>query len=363
MTDPTPGEARIARAFKKPGHPCAFSARDNVARHFNVSGDKARKALEFVDSYVLHKEYKRPRSFNPYYVYNLRDMVQADLIDVKNIKRSNDNVSYLLLLIDVFSRRVWLYPMVNKSAGLTREKLQAWIGSLRQRPKQLMTDAGKEFCNAPVRNLLRAHDIEHTIAAGTCKAAYAERANASIQVLIYKYLTDRESVRYIDVLEDLVKSYNKRGHRGIEYFSPLEADKRQNEELIRGINMARWAKVGRKKPRFEPGDLVRIKTDSSRVSSARRKYAEQYKGEYFRIMRTNRRLPVPVYYLKSLDSGQMIDGVFYAEELSRVRGNIFKIERMLNQYRGRRPNRQVLVQFKYFTNPEWIYERDIVARY
>ena len=50
------------------------------------------------------------------------------------------------------------------------------------------------------------------------------QVNRTLQGLIYKYLTNNNTWRYIDSLQDLVKSYWKRIHSTIGIF-PLDAEK------------------------------------------------------------------------------------------------------------------------------------------
>lgn len=355
--------ASISAKYRRPGHPAAFSAPQAVARELGVGASLAKKALEHVDSYVLHREYKRPRQFNPYFIYNRRDLVQADLIEMRDISARNDGVNYLLLLIDVFTRKIWMYALKRKTGGETRDALETWLNQLRVKPKVLQTDHGREFWNRQVQELLRRENVSLQLAAGTSKAAYAERANKTMQILIYKYLTDRETVRYIEVLQDLVSTYNKRGHRSLQYMSPNDADKPRNQRRVRDIAMQRFSKIKRKKPKYKNGELVRIKTDSKAIVSSRRAYAEQFHGEFFRITRINTTLPIPLYYLKSVDDGGMLDEGFYGEEIQRVAGNVFKIERVI-RWRGRRGrNREALVRWKYFgpQHDSWVDETEITA--
>lgn len=201
-------------------------------------------------------------------------------------------------------------------------------------------------------------------ASSTSKAALAERANRSIQILIYKHLTANESLRFIDVLPQLVRTYNNRGHRTLNYMTPNEASQPQNEVRVRGIHMQRYASIRRKKPTLRLGAMVRVKTDSNAISPARRAYAEQFHGEYFTIMRINRRLPIPMYYLKSLDTGESIKDGFYANELSEVQGEVFKIEKVLKE-RMRAGKRELLVRWKWFNSmhDSWIPATDIVQVY
>ena len=59
-------------------------------------------------------------------------------------------------------------------------------------------------------------------------AAVAERANKSLQVLIYKYPSAKETTRYLDELDRLTDSYNSRPHRSLKEMMPNEADEAAN---------------------------------------------------------------------------------------------------------------------------------------
>lgn len=366
--------ARIHKAYRTPGHPTAFASPATVARYFRnrgVTEQKAKKALEETDSYVLHKEYKSPKIYNPYYIYSRRELVQGDLFDVSSIAKDNDGVKYILLLIDVFSRRVWTYPMKTKSMVECANKLRIWLASLRKKPAVLSVDGGKEFMNRDVKALLRREHVTLHRAEGTSKACYAERANKTMQLLIYKYLSDRETTRYIDVLHDLTASYNSRGHRSLQYMTPNDADSPRNAVRVLDMQRQRWNKITeraakRKKHQFKIGDCVRIKKNARALTFSTRSYAPQFKGEYFTIERVNTSLPVPMYHLKSMDTKEHIKGGFYANELSRVRGDVFKSTPVPGvRMKGKGRNRLVRVHWKWFSkaHDSWIYARDVTDQF
>jgi transposase InsO family protein len=353
---------RIKADYSSPGHPVAFASPATVARFYNITKEKATSILNQVDTYTLHREYKKPAQFNPFYVHNRREQVQADLIEIGSIAKENDGVRYLLLLIDVMTKKVWLYPLKDKRGTSVTEALSHWIDSLggkRNLPKLLLSDLGKEFIAKTFQEKLKQHKIKWQSGKGMSKAAVAERANKTLQVLIYKYLTDRETLRYIDVLPQLVATYNGRGHRSLKNMTPDEADRPENEARVQEVFHERYEKLARKKakvkPRLKIDGLVRVKTDSSRISSSRRAYAEQFHGEFYRIVRINRTMPVPMYHLRALDDGEFIDGGFYAEELQPVEGDLWKIESVLDE-RTRRGKKEIKVKWKYFGDRwnEWI---------
>jgi len=359
-------QRRVLRAYTNPGHAVAYSAPATVAKYFGISKKRAKYFLEHSEGYTLHREYKKPSTYNPYYVHNRREQVQADLIDIARIAPNNDGVRFLLLIIDIFTKKVWLYPLIRKTAQEMKHALETWLATLRVKPSKFVSDRGLEFLAGSVQAVLRSANIEWQPANGTMKAAVAERANKTIQILIYKYLTENETLRYIDVLPRLVTTYNRRTHRSLDGMTPNQADAPQNEHLVQAIAHERYAKLGQKRrsPRFKLGDLVRVKTDPHKISQNRRAYAEQYTGEYFSIARINRTLPIPMFYLRSLNTGDLIEGAFYAEELQRQRGDIWKVETILRE-RTRRGVREVFVKWKHFDARwnSWIPRANIVREF
>ena len=345
---------RVLRAYNTPGHQVAFSAPERIADYFGISQKKAKEILEHNQSYVLHREYKKPRVYNPYYVHGRRKLIQADLIDMKKIQAANDGITFLLVFIDVFTKKIWVYPLKNKNQTTMRNVFAQWINSLQTKPKRLQTDLGLEFTNNAVQTLLRANNIEWQSAQGTLKAAVVERVNKTLQILIYKYLCQEERIRYINVLQKLVETYNKRGHKTLQDMSPEDADKPENEAFIQGIFHNKYEKINKHRKThlpFEVGDIVRVKTDPKKISSSSRAYAEQFHGEYFKIDSINRTLPIALYYLRSEDTGELIEGGFYAQEIQKQRGNVYRIESVLDR-RVRRGQPQILVKWKYF-GPRW----------
>ncbi len=346
-------DRRIARLYVTPGHPTAYSTPARLAKFHNITKERAKAILEGIDAYTLHREYKQPKQYNPYYVHGRREQVQGDLIDVSQLSRGNRGVRFLLLLIDIFTKRVWVYPLKDKSAATTSRAVRSWLRAIDTPPKVLMTDRGTEFTNRLVQAVLQRHHVEWQPANGTLKACIAERANKTLQVLVYKHMSEIERPKYITALPDLVQTYNTRGHRTLEGMSPLEADRPENEDRVRAVFHSRYEKLarGRKEPKLRLGDLVRIKTDPRKITSAARAYAQQFHGEYFNIMRINRTLPIPLYYLRSVDTGELIVGGFYANELQKIRGELYKIERVLGR-RVRNGVRELRVKWKYF-GPNW----------
>ena len=71
----------------------------------------------------------------------------------------NDGVSYLLAVIDIFSKYGWLVPLKDKSgksvAAAFRKILTEW------KPKLVWVDKGLEFYNKDVKQLVDIYSTEN----------------------------------------------------------------------------------------------------------------------------------------------------------------------------------------------------------
>jgi hypothetical protein len=103
----------------------------------------------------------------------------------------------------------------------------------------------------------------------------------------------------------------------------------------------------RKKAKISLGDSVRVKILAKKISKDSRAYQPQFKGEYFTVIEVRTNMMVPMYRIRSQDTGETISDSFYAEELQVIRGEVFKVEKVLDE-RGHGPNRELLIKWMFF---------------
>ena len=73
--------------------------------------------LSTQDAYTLHKPVRRHFKRRCVVVGGPNQQWQADLVDMSRLKAANDGTTFLLTVIDVFSKRAWCVPMKSKSAA------------------------------------------------------------------------------------------------------------------------------------------------------------------------------------------------------------------------------------------------------
>ena len=247
-------------------------------------------------------------------------------MDLVNISSHNDGYRYLLTCIDVFTKRAWAIPIKTKSA---RDVTEAFEKILTDgfKPNMVQSDKGTEFLNSTFQSMLKRQDIKfYTSENEDIKAAIVERFNRTLKTKMYRYFTAKHTRRYVDVLPDLLHSYNHTYHRSID-MAPVEVNA-ANEDLVR-------ARLYPSKPKsykwkYDVGNRVRI---TMRRQPFRKGYLGSWSDEIFEI---DARLPtVPVTYrLKDL-AGDVILGKFYEPELQKVikEDLYFDVEKILKTRR------------------------------
>ncbi len=69
------------------------------------------------DAYTLHKPVRRRLKRRCVVVGCPNQQWQADLVDMSRLKKVNDGKTFILAVINVFSKLAWCVPLKNKSAA------------------------------------------------------------------------------------------------------------------------------------------------------------------------------------------------------------------------------------------------------
>ena len=150
-----------------------------------------------------------------------------------------------------------------------------------------------------------------------------ERVNCTLKSKLYRYFTGASSLHYIDVLQDIMDSYNNTYRRSIGR-APATVSLLNVGQVRRKLD----GKIERSKPKsfkFKVGDHVRL-------SLCKRLFKKGYKmnwtEEIFQIANRLPRTPVVYQGRDLLES--LIEGVFYEKKLQKVkRPDIFRVEKVL----------------------------------
>ena len=184
-----------------------------------------RKWLTGVDSYSVLKQVRRKFKAPNVRVTSINEQFDADLTSVQNIAEENDGINYLLFVIDIFSRYLWIEPLRDKTAQSVLSGLKKIFQE--RKPQKFRTDNGSEFVNKYVKKLMKDNDVYFFSTKNQPKASNVERVQRTIKTLMYRYLRKKRSYRYIDDFQKLVNNYNNTPHRSLNYTAPANVTKQR----------------------------------------------------------------------------------------------------------------------------------------
>ena len=349
-------QQRVRKVYYDAKLPGSFGGVAPLARALKQKRDNVREWLSFEDAYTLHKPVRRKFQRRRTIVGGIDHQWQADLIDVQKLKKNNGGNAYLLTCIDVFSKYAWVVPLKDKMGGTLVQAFQEIFASGRK-PLKLQTDKGTEFKNRSVQKLLREKKIDFfTTENEDIKAAVVERFNRTLKERLWRYFTKTNSMRYLDVLPDMVYAYNRSFHRSIQR-APLEVNFKNQEDVWQSLYGD--SKSTSKRNKLKVGDRVRI-------SKARRVFKKGYLPswtlELFTVDTVLRTTPT-TYTIKD-DHGEVLEGSFYEQELQKVgEKDHYDIEAVLDQRLDKKGQREYLVKWVGYDPSfnQWIPHRALVS--
>ena len=341
----------LEKYYHGASNPAAFSSPERVYKVLQkkypgtFSKRFIQKWLDGIDSYSVQKQARHKFKTLEVRVNSINAQFEADLAYVGNIAKENDNINYLLFVIDVFSRYLWVHPLVDKTAKSVLRGLKTIIS--KRKPVRLRVDKGSEFLNRLVKQYLKDQDIRLFTTQNPPKANYVERVQRTFKVLLWRFLRHKRNFRYIEDLPALVSNYNATPHRSLNYTAPKDVSKKNEADLWAFMYLKKTSARKHKRPsptyKFKVGDLVRI---SYLKHPFRRAYQQQYTGEVFKIAKRYQRQGIPLYKLKDWN-GQPILGQFYDAELNKVSMDsetLFLIEKVVKR-RKRQGQTELLVKW------------------
>ena len=355
-------EEYLKDRYYDPSFPGSYSALNTFHREIKNEGihtiTKARvmKFLKTQDAYTMHKRLKRKFKRNKYNVINIDDVWLSDLKDFSSISSHNSDHKYVLVVMDMFSRFVWIFPLKTKKPIEVSQKLKQLFKI--RKPKLFVTHKGSEY-EGEVQKLLDTEDITHVRGQNETKIAPVERVISTLITRLYRYFTTKQTNTWFNgPLDKIVDSYNHAYHSSIRTAPKNVRPDTRDEVYASQFIVPILENIGKK-----PVKIKKSKTRKRRflykvgqpvrVSYLKRTFEKtghfKFSGEIFKINKRFRRDNIHIYKLVDWDNDS-IKGTFYESELQKVSvdpNKSFQIESILKT-RKRRGVKEYFVKWMYY---------------
>ena len=309
--------------------------------------------------YTLHKPSRRRFKRNPIIAEYPKENFQADLVDVQNISKENDNFKYILTVVDIFTKMGYAMPVKNKNQTNVAEAMEKIL--IKNKPVKLQTDKGKEFQNTEFKRLMKKYNINHFFSENReIKCSIVERFNRTIKKRMFAFFTLNGIHRYVDNLQNIVDSYNHSFHRSIK-MRPIDVTLNNAKMVFKnlyGYEDKRQYLKKFKQPKLHIGDDVRKKYDLRAFDKG---FYANWTDQIFKVQKALSGNKKPYYKVEDT-KGSISQKRFYPEELQNVTVTSFRVEKVLKR-RIRNGVKEVFV--KWLNHPEsensWIPSTNLKA--
>ena len=233
------------------------------------------------------------------------ELFQADLIVYPKYKFKNKHFVYCLVIIDCFTKFVWIKPMKTKTGEETARAFDSIFREFDEHPINLMTDSGLEFFNSKVSQVLSSYNITHykPRTKTLWKASMAERVIQTIKRKLEKYFHLNKTKTWINIIDQVVNNYNNTPHKS-HGLKPVDVVEENRDEVYKRLYPNRNISVICK---LNVGDKVRKIREKTLFEKG---YTQNWSDEIYRIADVRQSGGVCWYILKTL-AGEEISGIWY----------------------------------------------------
>lgn len=150
-------EDYLEQVYYNPVNAGSFSGPDKLYQYVRKQGKyvlskyKIRKWLQRQEAYSLQKGVRRRFKRNKVIVLGIDDQWDADLMDMSKYSKQNDGVAFILIVIDIFSKFLWMHPLEDKKGQSVTAAFEVFSRKV-DAPPNFVPTKGRNF--VPVLSML-----------------------------------------------------------------------------------------------------------------------------------------------------------------------------------------------------------------
>ena len=360
----------LHKLYTNTKYPAAFAGIDSLYNEAKKHDPTIKKKdavyyLEGNRTYTLHRprriHFKRSRTIPSGFMTD----VQVDLADFQKLSRHNEGNKYILVGIDVLSKRIFAAPTKSKNFKDMKIAFEQLFQQMPMLPHKIYSDRGTEFLmrekikkgkSIEYVDYFKEKDIQkYKSSTKTIKAALAERAIRNIKSRLYRIFSEHKTLNWIQFLPKVVDGINHSYCR-VTKMRPIDVNFKNAQTVWEHIFGDEFAYKPKSKPKHNLESNVRMANYKETFDKG---YLPNWSDEILTITKVKRGNP-DTYKVKD-DKGEQFEGNFYSEDLGKTRKDAETTYRIkVLRKRTRNGVREYYVKFiGYPDPPQWIPEKDI----
>ena len=264
----------IQEVYKKYNYP----SKQKLYALTKLEGVKAtlKEVQQFLDKQNAQQIFSRKIKQKAGHIVSFQpdERFQMDLVDMSNFSMKNQGYNWILMLVDVFNRKLYAYLLPNKNKESIFKALTQFFE--KHHPEIITSDNDTGFKSDMIKKLMEKNEtVNHMVEPNDHKAlGIVDRAIQTIKNVIYKYMKQENTTSYSKELARIIKAYNDTPNSGILDIAPnaVEADK-DNTDKLQILNHEHDYQNRKNRVHLNIGDTVRIRLNKTTFA---RSYDEKY---------------------------------------------------------------------------------------
>ena len=276
----------ILKAYKDNGFPGNAKLKTILKKKndVDVSIKAIKEALKTDETQEVYKK-KTKKIQGRIVSYAKNERLNADLVDMQSLSKKNKGNTFILIVIDIFSRFVYAEPLKNKTAPVVASTMDKVLNKI-ENPKIISTDSGNELANKYINDVYLKHKVAHTTV--PLKSHHAlgviDSAIRNIKNMIYKTMNNNKNSDWINILQKIVDIHNSNPHTALDNVAPEEVKGPLIESEIHNINFLK-ATENVADSGLSVGDKVRLRIQTK---FKKRSFEKSFSDDIFEIVSMKR---------------------------------------------------------------------------
>ena len=239
----------------------SFSGVSGFVRNRKKWSDKKEVEAELrkLNAYALHKDVRTKFKRRPTSVHLINEVWASDLKDVSSLAEYNNCNTFVLVVVDGFSKKGYARLLKSKRPADMIAAFTSIFKEAKAKPMYLFTDRGLEYTSNKFRKFLSDNNVKPYHTYSHIKSSFAERFIRTLFTKLQRYMTEKQTKKFDNVLKQFVATYNNTYHRTIKR-APNAVKKEDEYEIWHDMfkKHIEEKKLPRKPAKFHVGDWVRI---------------------------------------------------------------------------------------------------------
>jgi len=175
----------------------------------------------------LTKAQKKQKATGHVVAYHVNELWQMDIFDLTRYQRENDGFRYLLVSVDVFSRKAFVAPIKDKTPVEVRRGFDILIKDVK--PRSILSDHEGSFVSKEFSTYLDKLQIPLNVNAVSDHHALGIIDNFArrIKTILTTMFLKNKNTKWTDDINRIIFQYNTMSNGALDGLSPNDACKKR----------------------------------------------------------------------------------------------------------------------------------------